>query len=247
LPLARIPWLFRKRLGTLSTSGNTLHEILLRPASFAKELCRPVRVSASDARQFRLMVLRIATLSTFVAAGMIAASTVQWAAIWSVRSTIMEQIVFGALMCFVLIPVGMVLTVIFFRLMTDLPTFIWRGMDGDPIHLAPVHHYASAPLALMPLLLIPLAIWLVVSYWIIPDAAWQLAATVALIACSAFVVLLLWIIPLRFMRVATGCGWGRALLLALYLPVHWLLMLFMCFLAFAVAVQTVASLLKGLL
>ena len=30
--------------------------------------------------------------------------------------------------------------------------------------------------------------------------------------------------PLALMRAATGCGRGRALLLALYLPAHWLMM-----------------------
>ena len=44
------------------------------------------------------------------------------------------------------------------------------------------------------------------------------------------ILLLLWIIPLRFMKTATGCGWRRVILLALYLPIHWTLMLAMCWL-----------------
>src|SRR6476661_8838798 len=53
LPLARVPWLFRKRLGKISAYRETVWEIIVRPRSFAKELCRPVRICVSDARAFR--------------------------------------------------------------------------------------------------------------------------------------------------------------------------------------------------
>src|SRR5581483_2740977 len=60
LPLARVPWLFRKRLGTLRAYRQTTWAILTRPGSFAKELCRPVRICISDAKAFRRMSVRIA-------------------------------------------------------------------------------------------------------------------------------------------------------------------------------------------
>src|SRR3954466_9346229 len=49
LPLARVPWLFRKRLGRWNTYRDTVVEIIRRPREFAKELCRPVRLCADDA------------------------------------------------------------------------------------------------------------------------------------------------------------------------------------------------------
>src|SRR5687768_16311267 len=50
LPFARIPWLHRRRIGRLRAYAATVWGVLWRPRRFAEELCRPVRVSAADAR-----------------------------------------------------------------------------------------------------------------------------------------------------------------------------------------------------
>src|SRR4029078_9034741 len=50
LPFARIPWLHRARIGRWRAYCSTIRMLLFHPRRFAKELCRPVRISASDAR-----------------------------------------------------------------------------------------------------------------------------------------------------------------------------------------------------
>src|SRR4051812_3996476 len=72
LPLARVPWLFRSRRGRLASYVQTVRLILRNPTAFARELCRPVRVSAKDAKHFRRWTIRIAML-TCVLGGIVVA------------------------------------------------------------------------------------------------------------------------------------------------------------------------------
>src|SRR5947207_552309 len=44
LPLARIPWLYRSRLGPIRTYFKTVWQIVTKPGSFAAELSRPIRI-----------------------------------------------------------------------------------------------------------------------------------------------------------------------------------------------------------
>src|SRR5439155_17849799 len=53
LPLARVPWLYRSRLGKVRAYLKTVWAIAARPRDFAVELTRPVRISAKDAYAFR--------------------------------------------------------------------------------------------------------------------------------------------------------------------------------------------------
>src|SRR3954447_2307955 len=66
LPFARIPWLHRRRIGRWRAYWATVRMIIRKPRRFALELCRPVRVSAADARLFRRATIRLAVASVFV-------------------------------------------------------------------------------------------------------------------------------------------------------------------------------------
>jgi len=48
-------------------------------------------------------------------------------------------------------------------------------------------------------------------------------------------MLLLWRTAIVFMRAVTGCGWSKVLRPALYLPIHWLVVGFMCLGAYSAA------------
>src|SRR5581483_9557537 len=154
----RVPWLFRKRLVTLRAYRQTTWAILTRPGSFAKELCRPVRICISDAKAFRRMSVRIAVVACMLGALSIAAINVSWMHLWTQRNALGAQDYHAIAVGTVAVPWSIFVLWLLFLLATDLPTFIWKGLNDSPIHLAPVHHYASAPLALMPLLVVPLAV-----------------------------------------------------------------------------------------
>src|SRR6185312_3821310 len=66
LSYARIPWLHRKRIGRVRAYCRTVAMVMFHPTRFASELCRPVRVSAEDARRFRSLTIWLATLSLVV-------------------------------------------------------------------------------------------------------------------------------------------------------------------------------------
>jgi hypothetical protein len=238
LPLARVPWLFRKRLGTIASYRQTVWEILRRPTDFAKELCRPVRVSALDAAKFRRFTIRIVMLTAVLGALIVAACLISWASVGRLFTYMssnglsdrdIQQAMLGALM----IVSGYFLLHLMPRLMTDLPTFIWEGFKDRPMDLAPLHHYACAPLALMPIVLLPVTLLALLPSFAAPVADELIQAEVILLCISLTgPLLLLWVIPLKFMRAATNCTRRRLFALALYLPLHGFLSAVLCMLAF---------------
>lgn len=222
LPLARVPWLYRRRLGSLRTYRQTVALVLRRPRVFSRELCRPVRISESDARAFRARTIRIA--ATAVLIPIIAAVYQQWAMLVPIPRWAIGVVSLMCLLSWFAVSLWMWMS-------TDLPTFIWRGLPGRSDDLSPLHHYACAPLALMPIPAILIAVGLLV----MGNAAFDprggpTAATVLIVLALLLpIALAAWVIPLVLMRTATGCGAGRVLLLAVYLPLHWAMMAFLIF------------------
>src|SRR5438067_3390357 len=78
LPFARLPWLHRRRLGKLNAYARTVFLVCFRPASVARELCRPVRISVKDARSFRLATLWLVTIAFAVIAAALAILGLLW-------------------------------------------------------------------------------------------------------------------------------------------------------------------------
>ena len=214
LPLARVPWLYRKRLGRASAYIETVKFALLRPRTFAAELCRPVRISAQDAHRFRLVTIGIASFS--VALGL--AGLLQFiVGFWPPR-----PMTAGLLAICAGVWLGMF---VFLRMATDLPTFIWRGLPGRSDDLSPLHEYAAAPLVLMlPGAIVFAGLVLVLGRVMVRRDHLTVEGTLTALAIGAGVLLWTWLAALVFMRAATRPPWRRLVLLACYLPVHWLMM-----------------------
>ena len=230
LPLARVPWLYRKRLGRASAYLGTLWLALFSPRTFAAELCRPVRISVSDAHRFRVMTITLGALAVFVGVAGISHATLS---LWPPRPLTagLLGISFAAF-------VG---SLAILRLATDLPTFIWRGLPGNSEDLSPLHHYACAPLAvLMPVAVAFVALILVVQAPMVASRELTDIGALVLLAMSVPVVLWTWLQALLLMRTATRCSAGRVVALALYLPLHWLMSWTLVFLI-AVAVTFYGS------
>jgi hypothetical protein len=221
LPYARVPWLHRRRIGRVRAYWQTVRQVAWRPTAFAGELCRPVRISADDARRFRSTTAYVAATAITAAIGALAyANTTFWK--W--------QDALGFVLAMAL---GLGATVFFLRLATDMPVFIWRGLPSlPPNELAPLHHYAAAPLAYAPLVVaVVLGLWTLSAFVNAPRWFYYPvgAASVALVAGW---MLLCWWTPLALMRGATGCGPRRVMILGAYLPAHALMMLVLSFLLF---------------
>ena len=226
LPFARVPWLHRRRIGRWRAYWRTVAMVAFTPRRFAAEVCRPVRVSADDARRFRVTTIWIATIAiallmlvgqgTFILA---ATGPSLWPSIWMSLDAV--WIAFGAI-AFV---GGMIAFHILLRLLTDMPVFIWKGLPSlDPRQLSPVHHYASAPLAFLPFIAAPVLLTAVVAASLMDSSA---PIELALWAVGAGCSLWLWSLALILMRSASGASPRRVLLLAVYLPFHWFIMALM--------------------
>jgi hypothetical protein len=217
LPLARVPWLYRKRLGVVSAFLVTAGRILTRPYAFAQELTRPVRISLDDARSFRTVCIRLATLSMVLA-------VFACLAIVCVRNSVTVQQVGVAALA---ILVSALPARVFFSLITDLPTFIWAGLEQKPDALAPPHYYASAPLILVPLA----AMLIVAACWanVVQGARSPLSQGLLLAIFGVCLITLAsqWVIAQRF-AAAASVPTLRRVLLGLYLPIHWLMAIFIC-------------------
>jgi hypothetical protein len=242
LPFARIPWLHRRRIGRWSAYWQTVRQATFRPQHFAVELCRPVRISADDARRFRRISIHIGAFTGVALATALIVMADGWIRPVGIRGPALLVIRGG------LVFIAWVWAVWFFRLSTDMPLFIWKGLPSlPPSELAPLHHYASAPLALLPFVAPALLIPALLAS--MGGDPFDLYVPLAFAGGGVLVAWLYfcWRTPLAMMKCATGCGARRVALLALYLPVHCLLMALFVFLLIAVAVMLLGGLLKNLM
>lgn len=238
LPFARVPWLFRKRIGWWKAYWSTVRMVLFDTRRFARELTRPARISAADARGFRRATLRIALGSYLLplVAGFALAIARNFG--------LMRAEDFALAMTMGLLSVLVVKFFLWFA--TDMPLFIWKGLPAlGPNQLAPMHQYASAPLALMPLL----AALVIAGTAAVPfiDPAQAVTLAFAGVICLALIFIWLWVVALRVMKSATSCGGGRVAALALYLPLHWSIALVVAGLGFLVLMNLAGVLIHPLL
>jgi hypothetical protein len=218
IPFARIPWLHRRRLGKFNAYLRTVLMVCFLPARFARELCRPVRISGKDARRFRHATMILPTaLGGLAVLAMVAAAIRDY-----IRLAPLTPV---DLLFFTLSAVAAVGAFhLFLYFATDMPLFIWKGLPAvKPAELSPVHQYACAPLAFSPLIVVVL-IYLIVQREYSVTTTRSLFTALAL-AVAVVVPLWLWIVALALMKVSTGAPLRRVLLLAIYLPVHWLVLL----------------------
>lgn len=221
LPLARVPWLYRSRLGRQRAYWRTVWHVLSDPAGFAVELCRPVRIRAADAYAFRRRTIRIAVIGVAIPLAILMGILLDNSIRWSVDAIELAATNILGLVIFVIV------LSIFLRLGTDLPTFIWKGLSSNPNDLAPVHQYASAPLAATPMFVL---VVIGLGFW---EFHWSLRQqlTFTFVSIPAF-LLIEYILIARtaaaMMRGATGCSVGRQVGLFAYLAIHWLMMAILC-------------------
>jgi len=228
LPLARIPWLYRIRLGRFRTYYKTVHMITYQSRAFAEELTRPVRISANDAFAFRRLTIRLFWSLT---AGITIVCLFLF--VWDHPGIPPQLMPTVTVDCLLIGAAGLFGAWLFLWLATDMPTFIWRGLPGNPKNLAPLHHYACAPLILIPcttLLVIAIA-GFAIGVGFPREWLWAPALISSIPTIRLFWKL--WRIPQIFMRQATGCTWKRQLAMGLYLPLHWFIMASLGFMVIA--------------
>jgi hypothetical protein len=222
LALARVPWLYRVRLGKLRAYWRTSWYVMSNPAGFAKELCRPVRINAEDARAFRRWTIGIAVLSVVVSV------------VLSMVMEVFQQFMKGMPMppAFTVVIIArlfifaMSLAIgvwILFMLGTDPTTFIWKGLSPLAFHIVPLHHYASAPLGLMPFFSF-LMIGVEATRGVFVARQYQLDWIIIGFTVMAIPIALIHRTSTILIRAASGSAKESQLPSAFYFPIHWLLM-----------------------
>lgn len=224
LPLARIPWLYRSRIGRVSAYVRTVWMVLRRPRAFAREICRPVRISATDAASFRRLTLWIIQIIVALAAAaavileFIRASRIPASAVLIPHYIMPVIIIYAG---------GFIGLYVALHAATDLPTFIWKGLPGAERKLSPLHHYACASIWLLSAIGVEVGVIAAgLAHGILSDRTDSPAAVpvfLAAYAVGALILLMIWRTPVVLMKTATNCSRRAALILALYLPVHWLM------------------------
>lgn len=210
LPLARVPWLYRQRYGSLNAYARTVWRVLTGPVGFASELSRPVRMNVADARRFRKISIWIAVISVMIpiilAAGLYA---------HAMRYPAYIRVFALAITVLWAIPMLRVL----FGVMTDLPTFIWKGAPDRPDELQPVHLYASAPLAIMPLLSSAIVVGIVIGVWFPKWDQLLLVQNILIGVIAIFIGVACYATCINFAR-GVQMPAKRLATLAMYLPLH---------------------------
>lgn len=223
LPLARVPWLYRRRLGKFRAFWQTAWYVIGQPSGFARELCRPVRISAADARAFRACCIWIAAASVFVPVILGMTSFALFIIVrrgWPVGDDAFNAMLFYLFGTMVAIVVSWA----YFTLATDLPTFIWKGLSQNRKELAPLHHYAAAPMIFMPIYSLVLIATALASH--VADDP-EILAFAGIAAPIFFVVQLIVVCDIAavLMRAATQCSAKRAFGLIAYIVFHWFLLI----------------------
>ena len=236
MPYARVPWLHRRRVGLWRAYWQTVRMVVLRPTPLAEELCRPVRISADDARRFRRFTIHLAVTSALAAALAVAWVGGEMQSLWRWGNA-------GDWAAFaLLVALGWFGGVFFLNMATDMPLFIWKGLPSlPPSELAPLHHYAAAPLALVPgVVFVAAVIPAVVSSARMPAEWLHTSGIFAAVAVVAW-LFVAWRTPPVLMKAATGCDNRRAAVLALYLPAHCAIMALLTVLLAATAGMVISE------
>lgn len=227
LPFARVPWLHRKRLGRWRAYWKTVAMASFSPGKFARELCRPVRISVKDAQSFRRTTLWLATISIVVAVSAAPLIAALWLAVprWWLMWRWWQVHALPTISLLLLnIAAAIAALQLFLRLMTDMPLFIWKGLPSlPPSQLAPVHHYACAPLAFVAIGAVigaALVFRLIVAF---PLAANEAPFVLGSCAVAVVFAIWLWVVALGMMKSSSGASSRRLVAMAIYLPIHWLL------------------------
>ena len=239
LPFARVPWLHRRRIGLIKAYLSTVELVAFRPTKFTRELSRPTRISLADARAFRSLTLWIATASfAMVISALPVMAFASTAGSFTFSKASIVRFVFGLLFTVM----GIAAFHLFIRVATDMPLFIWKRALSYRA-LAPIHCYACAPLGLLPLPGIALGCWLCILLhrFSILDIHFVFAAS----GTGILWLIWLWIIALLLMD-GMHLSLGRQIILAFYLPTHWVMMLFISFGLFAISFAGVRAALIAL-
>jgi len=226
LASSRIPWVHRTKIGGRKAYYRTNRLVLFKPAVLAAEINRPVDHRAAG--RFRYVTVILATLPLEA-----------WSIWLFVGSGAMRDFPAGNKLGWVLEGVcavaGALAIWLFLLGASGSGSYLFhprRMSIAQQNRAIAVSCYGCAPLAWvwLPAGLLALARIVVHASRQPNDLAAQIAVPlyVAGFGLAGIIVILWWVRTVDLMRRTTQCGIGRTLLFAIYLPVSWVVLFWLC-------------------
>jgi hypothetical protein len=226
LVASRIPWVHRKYLGWRRAYERTNFLVLFKPAVLAEEMSRPV--DYKEARRFRYVTVLMAAVPLDA-----------WAIALFLTSGALRDFPQGNALGWILEGVcaitGIVAIWLFLLGASGSGSYFFhprRMSIAQQNRAIAVSCYGCAPLAWawLPAGLLALARLIMNASRRPNDLALQIAVPLyaAGFGLAAIVVILWWARTVNLMRGTTQCGIPRTLLFAIYLPLSWAVLLWLC-------------------
>jgi hypothetical protein len=218
----RLPWAHRRHIGLLPAYWRTAWQVIFRTKKICAEMEHPV--SYADARRFWIMTLAQAWLPFVVGVGLMFFAV-------HIRDSRWQRD-YQDLFISVYVPVpvvwvGLLGLLLFFALATGAPSYFGQNRRlsvREQNRAIALSYYASAPLALMPLLLLLAGVTMVLDHSL-RQLAFGIAAVEGLVFLA--MVVLWWICSISIPARTARRGWKMTLAMALGLPVMWVLLGFL--------------------
>jgi hypothetical protein len=227
LNASAIPWTHREDIGRVRAYVRTVAMIIRRPTHAAGDVSRPV--SLDDARRFRRATALIAMIGpTALIVWGVGFLLRDWDSRYAADSPTGTAL--GWLLELALGPVVFIALYAFFLAAGGVASYFfhprWLPVDRQNRAIA-LSYYACAPMALTPLTMASIALgWFLIGNDVVTPGD-IVPYVIVLAACSivpfvqAFALLTC---PMRMLQGTTHCGAGRAVALAVGLPILWALL-----------------------
>ncbi len=220
LAVPQIPWANRKATGSFRAYWRTVWLVLWRPARAAADVNRSV--SYQDARRFQHITVMLAFIP------------LACSAIWGAWDTELFHVhgfsngPLGWTLELGVIPVGLMSMWLFLFAATGAPSYFFHPRSLPPERqnrAIALSYYASAPLALTPIL-IAFAACIGALYGTTFRSGFLDEGVLIALVQALFILMVfsLWRAPLTFLSRCTGCSRSRLWAFALYLPISWTLL-----------------------
>lgn len=240
-----LPWLNRSYIGSIRAFWQTAQMVTLRPKDLAREMARPVQLE--DALKFRRIVC---VLGMLVLVPTLTVAGGQWileaGRVLRVGGELFtDDDLLGSFFHGLIILSLWVGAWLFLKGFTGVASYFFHPdslsvrQQNRAIALS---YYACAPIAYAPLVLIFWFAVLIVAQWLIPGRTNViLVGTAMLIAFTPPILCLIAIFrsPIALAGVLTHCGWGKKIVLGIFLPIAWLMLAVLTIVLFPATVAVI--------
>lgn len=226
-----LPWVNRERIGRIRAFWRTAEMATLRPQQLAREMVRPAQLAeALRFRRITCVLGMFALLPSVVIAAIELQRELGWALQFSGDRLLSDADWLGSMFHALILISCCVGAWLFLKGMTGIASYFFHPATltvRQQNRAIALSYYACAPIAYVPLILIfSIGILTLAGRLIGSRLNILLVGILALVAFTppALCILAMFRTPIQLLGAVTHCGWGRQILLAIILPIAWLIL-----------------------